>query len=52
MDEFFSVAIECFFERSSEFKEYNLKLYLLLTKILKVDPYQLYSETYIRNIAS
>lgn len=51
-DEFFSVAIECFFERSYEFHEYNPKLYLLLSKILKIDPVRLYSESYIKSIAS
>ncbi|MBK8884473.1 MAG: zinc-dependent peptidase [Bacteroidales bacterium] len=52
MDEFFSVAIECFFERPYEFKQYNQKLYILLSKILKVDPDQLYSECYTHSIAS
>ncbi|HPT21378.1 MAG TPA: zinc-dependent peptidase [Bacteroidales bacterium] len=52
LDEFFSVAIECFFEKSYEFKQYNPKLYMLITKILKIDPNQLYSESYIKNIAS
>lgn len=52
MDEFFSVAIECFFERSYEFKQYNPRLYMLLSKILKIDPNQLYSESYIKSIAS
>lgn len=52
LDEFFSVAIECFFEKSYEFKQYNPKLYMLLSKILKIDPNQLYSESYIKNIAS
>jgi Mlc titration factor MtfA (ptsG expression regulator) len=52
LDEFFSVAIECFFERSYEFKQYNPKLYTLLTKILKIDPNQLYSESYIKSMAS
>jgi MtfA peptidase len=52
MDEFFSVAIECFFEKSLEFKEYNPKLYGLLSKILKTDPAQIYSENNIKNIAS
>jgi MtfA peptidase len=52
LDEFFSVAVECFFEQSFEFKQYNLKLYMLLTKILKIDPDKLYSESYIKSIAS
>lgn len=38
IDEFFSVAVECFFEKPLDFKEYNPKLYSLLTKILKLDP--------------
>jgi len=52
LDEFFSVAIECFFERSYEFRQYNPKLYGLLSAILKIDPDKLYSESYIKNIAS
>jgi Mlc titration factor MtfA (ptsG expression regulator) len=52
IDEFFSVAVECFFEKSAEFKEYNLKLYQLLTKILNIDPAQLYLESKTRSIAS
>jgi Mlc titration factor MtfA (ptsG expression regulator) len=51
MDEFFSVAVECFFERPSDFREYNPKLYDLLTRILKLDPGQLYTEGKTRNIA-
>jgi MtfA peptidase len=41
--EFFSVAIECFFEKSIEFRNYNPKLYTLLTRILKIDPIVIYS---------
>ena len=52
LDEFFSVAIECFFERSFEFKQYNPRLYSLLSKMLKIDPDTLYSGSYIKNIAS
>jgi MtfA peptidase len=52
LDEFFSVAIECFFERSYEFKQYNPRLYSLLSKMLKIDPDNLYSGSYIKNIAS
>lgn len=51
IDEFFSVAIECFFERPQDFKEYNPKLYELLTKILRSDPAQLYSENKVKSIA-
>jgi Mlc titration factor MtfA (ptsG expression regulator) len=36
-EEFFSVAVECFFEQPKEFQSYNPRLYLLLTKILKLD---------------
>lgn len=50
IDEFFSVAIECFFERSVDFKNYNGKLYTILTKILKIDPAEL-SNNKIQNIA-
>jgi len=35
--EFFSVAVECFFERPQEFKTYNPALYTLMTRILKID---------------
>lgn len=37
MNEFFAVAIENFIERPSEFKKYNINLYLLLAKILNFD---------------
>jgi len=37
MHEFFSVAVECFFEQPGEFRSYNQELYLLLTRILKID---------------
>jgi Mlc titration factor MtfA (ptsG expression regulator) len=36
-EEFFSVAVECFFEQPAEFKEYNQTLYSVLSKILKLD---------------
>ena len=36
-DEFFSVAVECFFEQPEDFHSYNPELYLLLTQILKID---------------
>ncbi len=42
-DEFFSVAVENFFERPEEFRKYNNKLYSLLASILKTDPAELYS---------
>jgi Mlc titration factor MtfA (ptsG expression regulator) len=51
LDEFFSVAIECFFEKPYDLVQYNPKLYSLLSKILKIDPYRLNSETFIRNTA-
>jgi hypothetical protein len=35
-----------------ETKQYNPKLYSLLSKILKIDPNQLYSESYIKSVAS
>lgn len=41
-DEFFSVAVENFFERPEDFRRHNLKLYTLLTRILKLDPAALY----------
>ena len=37
LQEFFSVAVECFFEQPKEFQSYNPELYLLLTRILKID---------------
>ena len=37
LQEFFSVAVECFFEQPEEFRSYNPELYLLLTRILKID---------------
>lgn len=52
MDEFFSVAIECFFEKSAELKEYNPRLYNILSNILNIDPAQLYSGNKARNLAS
>ncbi len=35
--EFFSVAVECFFEMPKEFKGYNPELYVLLSRMLKID---------------
>lgn len=37
LQEFFSVAVECFFEQPQDFHAYNPKIYLLLTRILKID---------------
>jgi len=37
LQEFFSVAVECFFEQPRDFQAYNPQLYLLLTQILKID---------------
>jgi Mlc titration factor MtfA (ptsG expression regulator) len=37
LQEFFSVAVECFFEIPKEFKTYNPELYILLSRILKID---------------
>ncbi len=36
--EFFSVAVECFFEKPEELRSYNPRLYYLMTRILKIDP--------------
>jgi hypothetical protein len=36
-EEFFSVAVERFFEQPKEFQDYNPVLYLLLSQILKID---------------
>ena len=51
LDEFFSVAVECFFEKPHEFKNYNPKLYSLLSKILKLDPTIIYSSKGLEKIA-
>jgi Mlc titration factor MtfA (ptsG expression regulator) len=37
LQEFFSVAVECFFEQPQEFNSYNSSLYMLMTHILKMD---------------
>ncbi len=37
LQEFFSVAVECYFEQPAEFRTYNKQLYILLTRILKFD---------------
>lgn len=37
LQEFFSVAVECFFEQPLTFQTYNPGLYLLLSRILKID---------------
>lgn len=52
IDEFFSVAVECFFERPFEFKTYNPKLYSLLSRILKIDPAIIYNSGELQNLAS
>jgi MtfA peptidase len=52
LDEFFSVAVENFFEKPSEFRSYNIKLYTLLTTILKIDPYEIYNKKELGKIAS
>lgn len=51
LDEFFSVAVECFFERAIDFRAYNQKLYNLLTKILKIDPAELSCRKQIQKTA-
>lgn len=40
--EFFAVAVENFFERSVEFKEYHYELYHTMTLLLKQDPIRLF----------
>lgn len=37
LHEFFSVSVECFFEQPQEFRDYNVEMYNLLTRILKLD---------------
>ena len=51
MDEFFAVAIENFFERPDEFRNYNAEMYRLLTLILKVDPISIYGKNQVKKIA-
>jgi MtfA peptidase len=51
-DEFFSVAIECFFERPFDFLNYNPKLYTLISRILNIDPAKIYSANKLQQIAS
>ena len=43
MEEFFAVAAENFFERSSKFKEAQPELYRILVQLLKQDPQQRYA---------
>ncbi len=43
IEEFFAVAAENFFERSSRFKEAQPELYLILVKIFNQDPLQLHA---------
>ena len=50
-DEFFSVAVECFFERAADFRNYNPRLYSLLVQILKIDPAELYGRKEVQKIA-
>lgn len=42
-EEFFAVAVESFFERAQEFKDYNPELYSLMCSILKVDTVAIYT---------
>jgi Mlc titration factor MtfA (ptsG expression regulator) len=51
-DEFFSVAVECFFERPGEFKNYNPELYSILAKILKIDPFNILLSSKKQTVAS
>ena len=37
LHEFFSVAVECFFEQPQEFNSFNSHLYELMTRILRID---------------
>lgn len=50
--EFFSVSVECFFEKALEFRNYNPKLYTLLSRILKIDPIAIYASKESQNLAS
>jgi len=52
VDEFFSIAVECFFEKPLEFKDYNPKLFTLLSVILKIDPTIICKPKESRNLAS
>lgn len=51
-NEFFSVAVECFFERPDEFKRYNPKLFSHISQILKIDLAKLFIPNEIRQKAS
>jgi Mlc titration factor MtfA (ptsG expression regulator) len=42
-EEFFAVAVESFFERAQEFKDYNPELYSLLCSILRIDTVSVYN---------
>jgi MtfA peptidase len=41
-DEFFSVAVENFFEKSNEFKQSHPELYITLARLLRQDPMELF----------
>ncbi len=45
MHEFFSVAVENFFERSEEFRDYHPELYNCLSQLLKQDPLKLFPKS-------
>lgn len=52
MDEFFSICVECFFERPADLRNQNPRLNDLLRKILKIDPIIIYSSSEPGSMAS
>jgi Mlc titration factor MtfA (ptsG expression regulator) len=47
-EEFFAVAVEAFFERSMDFRQYKPELYRLLAKLLNQDPVELLDMTQLQ----
>jgi MtfA peptidase len=50
VEEFFAVAVEMFFEMPQQFKNYNPRLFLLLTQILKIDPSAICISTAVKEL--
>jgi MtfA peptidase len=45
IDEFFAISVEYFFECPTELREYSNSLYIILSKMLRIDPIAVYSRT-------
>ncbi len=43
IDEFFAISVECFFECPRELRDYSNALYLVLSKLLRIDPIAVYN---------